>query len=221
MSLDFNKLSMSAFCFFIYFIWMFLSYLGVGLVQITMESAFILKNIEFISFLINFLVVTPCIIIIYFHYNKKHNDIPLGNINKDNLVLFTTFSFVFIIISMIFGNEETYYLQLIDNSSNSSILFLGFYVVVLAPITEEIVMRGFVLNSFLMWGKHLQLTGVIITSFLFTILHTQYQYINTYIFLFIFSVILCYARIHSGGLKLPILLHVLANLSSMMFLLSY
>ncbi|WP_369292846.1 CPBP family glutamic-type intramembrane protease [Xenorhabdus littoralis] len=122
---------------------------------------------------------------------------------------------------MIFGNEETYYLQLIDNSSNSSILFLGFYVVILAPITEENNRRD----------SHARICVKLIFNVgkAFSINRSNYNLISFHNFTYtvsiyntyIFSVILCYARMHSGGLKLPILLHVLANSSSVMFLLSY
>lgn len=82
---------------------------------------------------------------------------------------------------------------------------------VFAPINEEIIFRGFVLNSSIGWGRHAKTVGIIVTSALFALIHIQYAAISTFIYLFIFSAILCTVRINNRGLIVPVALHIINN----------
>ncbi|HBV39365.1 MAG TPA: CPBP family intramembrane metalloprotease, partial [Erwinia sp.] len=51
----------------------------------------------------------------------------------------------------------------------------------------------------------------LLTSLIFAGLHTQYVHLLTLIALTALSLLLCLARFHSNGLKLPVALHMLNN----------
>lgn len=105
--------------------------------------------------------------------------------------------------------------------SVSSVWLLIFVMVIVAPIYEELIFRG------LLWSaiaeqfsdapntKH---RGVIVaslvTSLIFTAIHLQYGIyeISTIVVL---ALIFCYARIKSGSLLLPMLLHIINNGAAM------
>ncbi len=79
-------------------------------------------------------------------------------------------------------------------------------IVFLAPIAEEILMRGW------LYGKlrdHLKiLPAILITSLLFAFLHGQW---NVSVRVFVLSFILCFLRETTGSIWAGILLHILTN----------
>ncbi len=81
-----------------------------------------------------------------------------------------------------------------------------------APLFEEIFFRGFLLPG--MQQSWLGLHGaVIVTSILWAIIHLQYD-IYGIATIFLMGLLLGYAKINSGSLWLPILLHSLSNLTA-------
>ncbi|WP_201585478.1 CPBP family intramembrane glutamic endopeptidase [Psychrobacter jeotgali] len=97
-------------------------------------------------------------------------------------------------------------------ASVSSVWLLVAAMVVVAPIYEELVFRG------ILWSAIAEQfsapRGAIVASFLtsviFAVIHLQYGLyeISTIVVL---ALIFCYARIKSGSLLLPILLHIINN----------
>ena len=83
-------------------------------------------------------------------------------------------------------------------------------IFLIAPINEEIIFRGLILNIFTQCGRWLFWLGALISSTLFMLMHYQYQQISTLVEMFAVGMIFCSARWHSGGLLLPILLHIQA-----------
>lgn len=105
--------------------------------------------------------------------------------------------------------------------SVSSVWLLVFAMVIVAPIYEELVFRG------ILWSAIAEqfsapsyseqrgaLVASIITSLIFAVIHLQYGIyeISTIVVL---ALIFCYARLKSGSLILPILLHILNNGTAM------
>lgn len=58
----------------------------------------------------------------------------------------------------------------------------------LAPVAEEIIFRGFLLNSSIGWGRYSRVSGIIITSLAFAFMHTQYLFAVTFVYLFVFFI---------------------------------
>lgn len=101
-------------------------------------------------------------------------------------------------------------------SSVSSVWLLVIVMVVVAPIYEELVFRG------LLWSAIAEqfesprglIIASLITSFIFALIHLQYGVyeISTIVVL---ALIFCWARIKSGSLLLPMLLHIINNGAAM------
>lgn len=83
-------------------------------------------------------------------------------------------------------------------------------IFLIAPLNEEIIFRGLILNIFTLGGRRLFWLGACVSSALFMLAHSQYQQTSTLIEMFAVGMILCSARRHSGGMLLPVLLHILA-----------
>ncbi|HEY3067246.1 MAG TPA: CPBP family glutamic-type intramembrane protease [Methylomirabilota bacterium] len=87
-------------------------------------------------------------------------------------------------------------------------LVLVVIAVVLAPIGEELLFRGLVLPR--LQQALGTVAGVALTSLLFAVLHLVYGAGMAIVFLL--SVVLCWARLRTGGVRVPILLHAANNL---------
>ncbi|MGM8889819.1 lysostaphin resistance A-like protein [Psychrobacter sp. 1Y1] len=133
-----------------------------------------------------------------------------------------------LLIFMIVSQALTYMLDMtplvfVDPlyQSVSSVWLLVFAMVVVAPIYEEVVFRG------ILWSAikeqftapsysvhHGAIVASIVTSLIFATIHVQYGIyeISTIVVL---ALIFCYARIKSGSLLLPIVLHIVNNGAAM------
>lgn len=83
-------------------------------------------------------------------------------------------------------------------------------ILLLAPLGEEILFRGILLNVFRTERAWTYWSGVVIVSLIFGAVHSQYQNLSTIIEMVALSVIFAWARLRSGGLALPVLLHTFA-----------
>lgn len=90
-------------------------------------------------------------------------------------------------------------------------------IFLLAPVGEEIVFRGFLLNPFGQCKIKIQVIVAIVFSLIFSFLHTQYTDPLTISSLFFFSFIASIARFKTGGLLLPIILHIEAAVLAVTF----
>ena len=85
------------------------------------------------------------------------------------------------------------------------IMNLGVFVVVvvLAPVVEELVFRGFLVNR---WGRRLGLpAGILLSSTAFAVLHVHW------VGLFVFGLVMCLLYSSTGSLRAPIVAHALNN----------
>ena len=105
--------------------------------------------------------------------------------------------------------------------SVSSVWLLIFAMVIVAPIYEELIFRG------LLWSAIAEqftsppdtehrgaMVASLVTSLIFAVIHLQYGLyeISTIVVL---ALLFCYARIKSGSLILPMLLHIINNGAAM------
>jgi membrane protease YdiL (CAAX protease family) len=83
-------------------------------------------------------------------------------------------------------------------------------MVVVAPVTEELLFRGFLHRG---WSRSwLGVTGtVVLASALWALLHQQYSWLGI-LFIFLMGLIFGWLRQRSGSTTLPIVLHALNNL---------
>ena len=133
-----------------------------------------------------------------------------------------------LLIFMILSQALTYVLDMtplvfVDPlyQSVSSVWLLVFAMVVVAPIYEEVVFRGllwsaiaeqFTASSYS--SHHGAIVASIVTSVIFAVIHVQYGIyeIST---IAVLALIFCYARVKSGSLSLPIVLHIINNGAAM------
>ncbi|OLF39310.1 MULTISPECIES: CPBP family intramembrane glutamic endopeptidase [unclassified Psychrobacter] len=98
--------------------------------------------------------------------------------------------------------------------SVSSVWLLVFAMVIVAPIYEELVFRGILWSAVAEQFAPAKLNGAllasIVTSFIFAVIHLQYG-IYEITTIIVLAFIFCYARIKSGSLVLPMLLHIINN----------
>lgn len=210
-----DKIVQSFICFSIFMLWYFISYV-----------AFFLNNYKelyqsgyLISFM-SFALWLPLSYIAIRKYSTHYNDIKIGGIDTQSTLFLITFILILRVISAFYDKPEAW-IESITTYSNLSFFLFSICVCFLAPIYEEIVFRGFLLNAFLLWWPKAKICGIVLTSILFSLMHTQYSSPTTFIELFTFSVILCYARIYKNGLLLPMLLHFIFNsFATLLFILN-
>jgi uncharacterized protein len=96
--------------------------------------------------------------------------------------------------------------------AEGALLPLWIAILAAAPVSEEIVFRGFLFRG-LVRKPHHALPGIIAISIAFAALHIQYDWIGVST-IFAFSLLLGFVRLVSGSTLLTILLHMLWNLES-------
>lgn len=159
-----------------------------------------------VTCLLEFAALVP----VYRWYTRQFTEIPLGILRTRQVLLFSALLLAAIGSQSWYLRPETWTLSQTGNSQLGLISFC-LAVVILAPIFEEILFRGFILHAFLLWAPAQRLACSLMTSIIFALLHTQYAHLQTLIALTVLSLLLCAARLISGGLKLPMYLHMLNN----------
>lgn len=154
----------------------------------------------------------PVTLILWRHYQKRYGTMPLGSVTLSGLLLPGIALIVLSFIHQKFGYQEAWIEQFYE-FSDTGLLMTSLVICVGAPFIEEIIFRGFLLNTGLGYGKRGELIAIVITSVLFAIVHSQYQNPTTFVWLFIFSGILCHTRLRTGSLLIPMILHALNNAS--------
>lgn len=113
-------------------------------------------------------------------------------------------------------SPETWVIDLL-NQPLEQLISVFFTILLFAPIGEEIVFRGILLNVFRTSRKWTTWVGVVVIALLFAAIHTQYQKLSTFLEMMVLSAIFSWARMRSGGLALPVLLHAFASLLAVFF----
>ncbi len=92
-------------------------------------------------------------------------------------------------------------------------------ICLVVPIMEELVFRGWLFSK--VAQTKLGSTGaIVLTSLIFTIIHSQYEQSITFIMLFLFSLLLGYARYKSNNISYSILIHIIFNSLALILLFS-
>lgn len=107
--------------------------------------------------------------------------------------------------------------QIGDYRSPAGLISLGFVVVVIAPLSEELVFRGFVYGAVRRKGGFA--VAGLISSLAFTIIHLQFH-IVLFTQIFILGFVLAWIYERSKNLAAPILAHAVYNLAITMIIFS-
>ncbi|NCG53669.1 type II CAAX prenyl endopeptidase Rce1 family protein [Serratia fonticola] len=106
---------------------------------------------------------------------------------------------------------EAFVATLYDSKALAGVITTTVTIFVLAPLNEETLFRGFMMNVFHSRHRWTLWLGAVLTSLLFAVVHSQYQNLSTLAEMFLVGMITSMARMRSGGLLLPVLLHMEAT----------
>jgi membrane protease YdiL (CAAX protease family) len=102
--------------------------------------------------------------------------------------------------------------KVLESSTSLPMLLLG--VGIMAPVFEELLLRGLLLGSIRnIADEH---ASIFITAGLFTLMHLQYSW-SVMLLILPMGILLGYARTRSGSILVPVLLHVLNNSLSVLW----
>lgn len=171
--------------------------------------------------LLNIVTTILSIGIVFFVSKKKKlsykNDLGLVLPNWKNLLFWILLFIVLIIL------EDYAFSQFSDSFSESwrekyttpQIVLRGIGIVILAPITEELIFRGL-----LFWriknSKLKTIGAIIIPAILFSVIHIQYSELLTLLIIFVDGLFYGLARHFSKSVVLAIILHALSNLGALL-----
>ena len=131
--------------------------------------------------------------------------------------LFLLLSFFIMSLMEYFSNlypsifDTDFVIESYRQAKSLPIFYLG--VVFFGPIFEELLFRGFLFKGLQksIIGGH---GAVFVSAILFSIVHVQYGIYILLFMMFPIAVLLGYARLKSGSLLLPILIHMINNLAT-------
>ncbi len=90
-----------------------------------------------------------------------------------------------------------------------------------AGIVEEVMYRGLILPTLsTIIGGNTAWKAIIITSILFSVMHWGSVQPSALLGLFVFSIGLCWARVKSGGVVTPVVIHIVFNAINIAFVYS-
>ena len=121
------------------------------------------------------------------------------------------------LLTLAFGRELVPAFQLqIHRSAQAegALISLWFALIVVAPVGEELLFRGFLFRGFVREPRD-ALPGILAISLIWSLLHIQYDWFGASL-VFGLGVLLGYVRLYSGSTTLVILLHALLNLESVL-----
>ena len=121
---------------------------------------------------------------------------------------------IFVLIEVgtrFFGHEPPEFMSRLYNSTNNKVM-LWITVAVAAPIFEEFLFRGFLLEG--LRHSFVGTTGaVLLTSGVFAIIHQQYGWFEI-ASIFVIGVIFAVAKLQTKSLYVPIAMHMFMNFSA-------
>lgn len=124
---------------------------------------------------------------------------------------------VFLLGKVLALPAEPFMTKLFADKSIPDVILTLLTIFILAPLNEETLFRGIMLNVFRSRYCWTMWLGALITSLLFVAAHSQYKNLLTLAELFLVGLITSAARIRSGGLLLPVLLHMEATTLGLLF----
>lgn len=109
-----------------------------------------------------------------------------------------------VVLYPIFTMNQDFAIKLLDATSNHSPIHTLFLGVFIAPIVEEIIFRGFLLNRIgKKWGIR---TGIILSSLIFGLGHSIF-----FLGAFVIGIVFCLIYIKTKTLIVPMTSHILYN----------
>jgi membrane protease YdiL (CAAX protease family) len=137
-------------------------------------------------------------------------------IGVSEVVKWIVVGFVFWFISSFLGwwikvPEEQFMLD-IKAASNSTdmIILILFTLCLVVPIMEELIFRGWLFSK-VAQTKLGNIGALLLTAFFFTIIHSQYENVMTFLMLLAFGLLLGFVRYKSNNISYTVIIHALFN----------
>jgi len=129
------------------------------------------------------------------------------------VILFIAYTILAAVVEWLMVSEVDEFILLLNGSRSFKVAFA---IVVLAPICEELIFRGYLFK--VLRPTWLGASGtIVLSSALFMFFHYgQYQW-PILVSIFLFSILLGYLREKSGSVYLPMIMHALNNLISAVY----
>ena len=165
------------------------------------------------------------IAIFFILWRMKKRKIPLSELGSLEIQRKPLFLSIFLLAAFLLLEELYFYVLGIEMPESfiefmlAKPIFSFISVVLVAPIIEEFLFRGFLYSqlrrSFLKdWG------AIVVSSLVWTAIHFQYE-IGILFFLFLFGLFLGYFRIKYNSLLIPTALHAINNLLSFLLVIYF
>ena len=196
----------------------FIGYFFSSFSLLLTPSSVALFQSTYIISLVSFFIYLPYCLIIWFAYQKHITLMPLGRLQWRTLKapILTLLGLLF--IGMFLGFDDDSWIAEVEPITGFAFFLFALAAMFIAPITEEIIFRGFLLNAGMWYGNTEKWIAIILSSLLFSTMHYQYESITTFILIFIVGVIFCLVRIGFRLLIAPIALHCINNSITILFL---
>ncbi|MDD3392373.1 MAG: CPBP family intramembrane metalloprotease [Bacilli bacterium] len=171
---------------------------------------FLIDNKVFIV-IIGALIILP---LLYNQYQKYNNNYSKKIVNS-NILTYIVIGLLYSLTFNLFFYIIGYYTDIVTFNSDISLKIIAINLVtnvLLGPIIEEYLFRGVVYNRL----KINQVKNpILISSFIFALFHLD---LLTMMYAFIFNALLIYFYEKSKNIKVPIIIHMSANIGTIIIL---
>ncbi|MDY0927729.1 CPBP family intramembrane glutamic endopeptidase [Enterobacter sp. CFBP8995] len=160
------------------------------------------------GFMVEFFVIVP----VYLLKFRKKEGFGIGNFTIMQFVMFFAVILIiqFIIPTVFFDTDEIAVSQQQISLPLYTLILTQISYILVVPVYEEIAIRGGLFGALTVFSNN-KVFSAIITSLIFSLLHTQYSDFKPFFLLYLISLTLVAARVLSKGLLLPVLLHAFMN----------
>lgn len=112
--------------------------------------------------------------------------------------------------------RETFMVSFLGGLSGIEKVLCLVMLLALPPISEELLYRHFLMRMFPLNSRFWQGIAILSTSLLFMLMHSQYEHWPSHLLIGALAVLFAYARVRTGGILVPVLLHSFAEVCGML-----
>lgn len=163
---------------------------------------------QYLSGLVLLLIIMPL-------YNKLPIKIKIGMVfSKKSFLPIASVFLIYLaghVCTLLLSGHQNEWVKSVVYTPWSYVIPMFLTILVLGPIEEELIFRGYMANAFPLEKKWGMIACAIVISTIYSLMHRQYENFVISLQLATLGLIYIWARIRSGGVGLPIFLHFLAN----------
>ncbi len=150
------------------------------------------------------------------NWTKRLDFWAIHSVNRQELFKWLTVVLICVCVSILLDvvlNLPVENFMLDVKAANDSLAMLVLIIVTFSfviPIVEELIFRGW-LYSKIKQTKLGDIGALVITTFIFTVIHTQYDNVSTLIYIFSLGLLLGFVRYKTHNTSYAIVIHILFN----------